>query len=58
MMMIRIRKKIHLLLGFLVALLLIIYQSAIIVPEGHSALLLQSGRLVRNTHGQQAVLKP
>ncbi|MGB8285934.1 MAG: protease modulator HflC [Candidatus Aquirickettsiella gammari] len=58
MMMIRIRKKIHLLLGFLVALLFIIYQSAIIVPEGHSALLLQSGRLVRNTHGQHAVLKP
>ncbi len=57
-MMIRIQKKIHLLLGFLVALLWIIYQSAIIVPEGHSALLLQSDSLVSNTQGQHSVLKP
>lgn len=57
-MMIRIRKKIPYLFGFLVVLLLIVYQSAIIVPEGHSALLLQSNKLVRNTQGQHFVLKP
>jgi membrane protease subunit HflC len=56
--MIRIRKKIPLLLGFLVVLLWIIYQSAIIVPEGHSALLLQSDKLVSNTQGQLSLLKP
>lgn len=56
--MIYIQKKIHYLLGFLVALLWIIYQSAIIVPEGYSALLLQSGKLVSNTQEQHLVLKP
>jgi membrane protease subunit HflC len=37
--MIAIRKKNHLLFGFLICLLFIIYQSATIVPEGHTGLL-------------------
>lgn len=57
-MMIHIRKKIPLLLGFLVALLWIIYQSVLIVPEGHSALLLQSNKLVNHRQGQHLALKP
>ncbi|MFM2322417.1 MAG: protein HflC [Pseudomonadota bacterium] len=56
--MIHIRKKIHLLLGLLVALLWIIYQSVLIVPEGYSALLLQSNKLVSHRQGQHLDLKP
>lgn len=56
--MIIIRKKIHLLLGFLVCLLFILYQSATIVPEGHSGLLLSAEKLTNNAQGQDLVLKP
>lgn len=53
--MIILRKKIHLLLGFLVCLLFIIYQSATIIPEGRSGLLLAEEKL---THTQDSILKP
>ena len=51
--MILLRKKIHLLLGFLVCLLFILYQSATIIPEGHSGLLLseEKRKAVTKTHG-------
>ena len=56
--MIILRKKIYLLLGFLVCLLFILYQSATIVPEGHSGLLLSAEKLTNNAQGQDLVLKP
>jgi modulator of FtsH protease HflC len=54
--MILLRKKIHLLLGFLVCLLFILYQSATIIPEGHSGLLLSEEKLTHNK--PDSVLKP
>lgn len=56
--MIILRKKIHLLLGFLVFLLFILYQSITIVPEGYSGLLLSAEKLTHNAQGQDLVLKP
>ena len=53
--MILLRKKIHLLLGFLVCLLFILYQSVFIIPEGHSGLLLSEEKL---THNAPSLLKP
>jgi modulator of FtsH protease HflC len=55
--MIILRKKIHLLLGFLICLLFIFYQSVTIVPEGHSGLLLSAEKLTNNAPGQDLVLK-
>ncbi|MFZ0219876.1 MAG: protease modulator HflC [Candidatus Aquirickettsiella sp.] len=51
-------KKIHLLLGFLVCLLFILYQSATIVPEGHTGLLLSAEKLTHNIQKPNAVLSP
>lgn len=56
--MIILRKKIHLLLGFLVCLLFILYQSTAIVPEGHSGLLLSAEKLTNYAQEQDLVLKP
>lgn len=53
-----LRKNIHLLLGFLVCVLFIIYQSAIIVPEGHSGLCLSTKKLRDPATGQASILKP
>lgn len=53
-----LRKKIHLLLGFLACLLFILYQSATIIPEGHSGLLLSAEKLTNPAQGQDLVLKP
>ena len=54
--MILLRKKIHLLLGFLVCLLFILYQSVFIIPEGHSGLLLSEEKLTHNA--PNSLLKP
>lgn len=56
--MIILRKKVHLLLGFLVCLLFILYQSVTIVPEGYSGLLLPAEKLTHNVKNQDLVLKP
>jgi modulator of FtsH protease HflC len=56
--MIILRKKIHLLLGFLVCLLFIFYQSVTIVPEGHSGLLLSAEKLASQGQGQAVILEP
>lgn len=56
--MIILRKKIHLLLGFLACLLFILYQSATIVPEGHSGLLLSAEKLTNPAQRKDLVLKP
>ncbi len=56
--MIILRKKIHLLLGFLVCLIFILYQSATIIPEGYSGLILSAGKLSNNPQEKNLVLKP
>lgn len=56
--MIILRKKIHLLLGFLVCLFFILYQSITIVPEGHRALLVSEEKLMSNGQESDSVLKP
>lgn len=56
--MIILRKKIHLFLGFLACLFFIIYQSIIIVPEGHTGLLLAKEKFSHNTQESDAILKP
>lgn len=53
--MIILRKKIHLILGFLVCILFILYQSATIVPEGQTGLLLSQEKL---TPYSDSILKP
>lgn len=53
--MIFLRKKIHLILGFLVCILFILYQSATIVPEGQTGLLLSEEKL---TPYSVSILKP
>lgn len=53
--MIILRKKIHLILGFLVCILFILYQSATIVPEGQTGLLLSEEKLVPYS---DSILKP
>ncbi len=56
--MIILRKKIHLLLGFSVCLLFILYQSITIVPEGYTNLLLSAEKFTRNAQDKDLVLKP
>lgn len=56
--MIILRKKIHLLLGFLVCLLFILSQSVTIVPESYSGLLLSAEKLPNHAQDQDLVLKP
>lgn len=56
--MIYLRQKIHLLLGFLICLFFIIYQSIIIVPEGHTGLLLTKEKFTHNTQASDSVFKP
>jgi modulator of FtsH protease HflC len=56
--MIILRKKIHLLLGCLVCLLFILYQSATIVPEGYTGLLVSAEKLTHSTQKSDSVLKP
>jgi len=53
--MIFLRKKIHLILGFLVCILFMLYQSATIVPEGQTGLLLSEEKL---TPYSESILKP
>jgi|GEM_PF-1317690 modulator of FtsH protease HflC len=53
--MIILRKKIHLILGFLVCILFIFYQSAIIIHEGQTGLLLSEEKL---TSYSDSILKP
>lgn len=54
--MISLKNKVHLLLGLLVCLLFIVYQSIIIIPEGHSGLLLSEEKL--NHSLPNSILKP
>lgn len=56
--MIILRKKLHLILGFLVCLLFIVYQSIIIVPEGHTGLLLTKEKFNHNTQEASTIFKP
>ncbi|TLY48071.1 MAG: protease modulator HflC [Gammaproteobacteria bacterium] len=54
--MISLRNKVHLLLGLLVCLLFIVYQSIIIIPEGHRGLLLSEEKLTHSL--PNSILKP
>ncbi len=53
--MIMLRKKNHLILGFLACILFILYQSATIVPEGQTGLLLSEEKLLPYS---DSILKP
>lgn len=54
--MIASKNKIQLLLGLLICLVIIIYQSIIIIPEGHSGLVLSEEKLIHSE--PNSMLKP
>lgn len=56
--MISFRKKAYTLLVPLIGLLFIVYQSSLIVPEAHTALLVRINRLAASTQGRYLLFKP